>query len=176
MWNFHIYVTPMLPYFIMLTVTDTLPFRIQNFFSYSTVVEYSTVEWRKGSKGRRHFPFHLCIQWLKIPEWQKVSPSSPPPREAFVLPHLEPRVCVSHSWWETLHVQYTRATKRIGGGVRDYVKEVCALYQLVSTFACVLALNHWFRSGLENRLPEVVWLSMQLRQNLLIYSLTFQCL
>ena len=35
-----------------------------------------------------------------FPEWQKVSLSSPPPREAFIPPHLEPRVCVSPSCWQ----------------------------------------------------------------------------
>ena len=39
-----------------------------------------------------------------FPEWQKVALSSPPPREAFVPPHLEPRVRVSHSCWQHVHV------------------------------------------------------------------------
>ena len=166
MWKFHIYVTPMLSYFIMLTITDTLPFRIQNFFSYSTIAEYSTVEWGKGGiREEGTSPFTSVFSDLNsLSGGRCLSP----------LPFQEKHLfCLI---WETLHVQYTRATKKIGGGVRDYVKEVCAVYQLESTLACVLALNHWFISGLEKRLPEAVWLRMQGQQNLVIYSLTFQCL
>ena len=41
------------------------------------------------------FTSPLTSVFSDFPEWQKVALSSPPPREAFVPPHLEPRVCVS---------------------------------------------------------------------------------
>ena len=45
-----------------------------------------------------------------FPEWQKVALSSPPPREAFVPPHLEPRVRVSPpvgNMYIHVHIQCT---------------------------------------------------------------------
>ena len=38
---------------LTLTITDTLPFRIWNFFNYCSIAEYSTEECGKGRKGRR---------------------------------------------------------------------------------------------------------------------------
>ena len=52
------------------------------------------------------FPFASPLTvFSDFPEWQKVALSSPPPREAFVPPHLEPRVRVSTSCWQHCSVQ-----------------------------------------------------------------------
>ena len=52
------------------------------------------------------FPFTSPLTvFSDFPEWQKVALSSPPPREAFVPPHLEPRVRVSASCWQHCSMQ-----------------------------------------------------------------------
>ena len=52
------------------------------------------------------FPFTSPLTvFSDFPEWQKVALSSPPPREAFVPPHLEPRVRVSASCWQHCFMQ-----------------------------------------------------------------------